>query len=75
MPKQSINGFYSFDDKHLAVDVGWGRDADVQIGTVDRDAEQYSPEAGWFVNLDRRGINELIRVLRKARDQAYGKDE
>src|SRR5438105_2424601 len=30
---------------------------------------------GMYVNLDRRGINELIRDLRRARDQAFGKDE
>jgi hypothetical protein len=30
---------------------------------------------GWHVDLDRRGINQLIRVLRVARDQSFGKDE
>ena len=30
---------------------------------------------GMFVDLDRRGINDLIRNLRRARDQAFGKDE
>lgn len=30
---------------------------------------------GWFVQLDRDGINAMIRALRKARDQAFGKDE
>jgi hypothetical protein len=30
---------------------------------------------GWFCDLDRRGINELIRHLRRARDQAFGRDE
>ncbi len=28
-----------------------------------------------FVDLDRRGINTLIRALREARDKAYGRDE
>ena len=32
-------------------------------------------QEGFYVNLDRRGINELIRVLRRARDQAFGRDE
>lgn len=32
-------------------------------------------QAGYYVNLDRRGINELIRTLRRARDAAFGKDE
>jgi len=31
--------------------------------------------AGFYVGLDRREINSLIRVLRRARDQAYGRDE
>jgi len=31
--------------------------------------------SGHYVQLDRRGINEMIRVLRRARDQAFEKDE
>lgn len=30
---------------------------------------------GLWSDLDRHGINQLIRILRKARDAAYGKDE
>ena len=30
---------------------------------------------GWHVDLDRSQVNDLIRVLRKARDQAFGRDE
>jgi hypothetical protein len=30
---------------------------------------------GFYVTLERSGINDLIRVLRRARDQAYGRDE
>lgn len=30
---------------------------------------------GFYVTVDRRGINDLIRHLRRARDQAYGRDE
>jgi hypothetical protein len=30
---------------------------------------------GQFVDLDRHQINELIRTLRRARDQAFGRDE
>jgi len=30
---------------------------------------------GWFVYLDRNGINDLIRKLRKARDTTFGRDE
>lgn len=28
-----------------------------------------------WATLDRSGVNEMIRVLRRARDQAFGKDE
>jgi hypothetical protein len=30
---------------------------------------------GFYVNLDRRGLNDLIRHLRRARDHAFGRDE
>ena len=30
---------------------------------------------GFYVDLDRKGINNLIRKLRRARDQAFGRDE
>lgn len=30
---------------------------------------------GYWVQLDRRAVNELIRKLRRARDQAFGRDE
>lgn len=29
---------------------------------------------GYFVHLDRKGINRMIQALRRARDQAYGAD-
>jgi hypothetical protein len=61
----------------LAVSVGWGREASyVQVATINLQVEEHgSPEYGWFVDLDRHRINQLIRVLRRARDQAFGKDE
>ena len=31
--------------------------------------------SGFYLDLDRKGINDLIRYLRRARDQAFGKDE
>jgi hypothetical protein len=31
-------------------------------------------ERGWCCQLDRDGINRLIRTLRKARDAAFGAD-
>jgi hypothetical protein len=35
----------------------------------------FTAQDGWFIDLDRRGINQLIRNLRRARDQAFGRDE
>lgn len=32
------------------------------------------PFYGWYVTLDRDGINRLVRHLRRARDQAFGAD-
>lgn len=57
--------------------VGWSRDTGhVQIATVDPQKEaRFDGSAGYYVDLDRDGINRLIRTLRRARDQAFGKDE
>lgn len=51
--------------RHMATEEGssgW-----VEVGT--------DGAAGLFVQLDRTGINRAIRILRKARDDAYGRDE
>lgn len=40
----------------------------------DDKGEQGGKLDGWFVTLDRDGINRLIRSLRRARDAAYGAD-
>lgn len=82
MPKEVIH-----DDDHvygtensspLAVEVGWGRNTYVQIASLNLEVKETKPDTtewGWFVDLDRPMINKLIRVLRRARDQAYGADE
>jgi hypothetical protein len=71
------------------VHVGWDRKGFVQVATVAPAGRvaPYDPvqkkhviaqdahDPGWFVGLDRDGINQLIRNLRKARDAAFGKDE
>lgn len=60
------------------VQVGWSREAEyVQIATGVRDPVTYESDQDkwWFVQLDRTMINEVIRVLRRARDQAFGRDE
>ena len=85
MPKESvydcINYFNETRDKTVIAEVSWGRDSEsVQLATLlvapsthTRFTEEV--EGGWFINLDRKGINKLIRDLRKARDQAFGEDE
>jgi hypothetical protein len=56
------------------VRVGWNRECgDVQIATVDE--ADGNDGSGFFVDLDRHGINSLIRILRRARDAAFGRDE
>jgi hypothetical protein len=58
------------------VEIGWDKHfPDVRIATTNPNAEIGSLESGLWVDLDRDSINELIRLLRKARDGAYGKDE
>lgn len=67
------------------VDVRWNRDGEyVQIVTKETDAfggrlVGDEPEThytdGLYVDLDRAAINRLIRNLRRARDQAFGRDE
>lgn len=67
------------------VDVRWSRDGTVQIVSKATDAfggravgdsfEGISYLDGFHVDLDRLAINNLIRHLRRARDQAFGRDE
>lgn len=50
----------------------------VQVGTFNIEPAPESHDGdrwGWAVTLDRNGLNKLIRDLRRARDQAYGRDE
>ena len=70
MPRELIKDDYV---PHATI-VGWGRDTQVQLGTVNTTIKTSDGSGGWWVTLDREQINRLIRVLRKARDQAYGAD-
>jgi hypothetical protein len=71
------------------VSVGWHREGSVQLATTRLadgadpgdewlDAQDGAePQPAWqgsWLDLDRSQINQLITLLRKARDQAYGKD-
>lgn len=83
MPKELVYGdAITSEDDLSAVAVHWSRDQHVQIVTRVADKEQHGPqdhpipvEYGYYVTLNRHGINNLIRNLRRARDQAYGRDE
>lgn len=64
--------------------VRWNREGDVQLVTREHahevpPIEEHDPwipaTYGYHVTLDRTSINELIRHLRRARDQAFGRDE
>lgn len=67
------------------VQVGWTRDGWVQV-SVEGDPSYFqfaanAPDPGdgrctvYSDSLDREELNKLIRVLRRARDQAFGRDE
>lgn len=67
------------------VDVVWNREGGfVQIvskvvdsygGRFGGETAETSYTDGMYVDLDRQAINRLIRNLRRARDQAFGRDE
>lgn len=68
------------------VEVLWSRDAGfVQVVTKATDAaggrwassygDEYHVTDGYYVDLTRAEVNHLIRNLRRARDQAFGRDE
>jgi len=56
--------------------VGWDREAEhVEIATrAGGDFKSDFDRPGLFVQMDRSGLNRLIRTLRKARDAAFGAD-
>jgi hypothetical protein len=64
-------------DAVMRVEVGWRSGSDVQIATTTRTANGDAEPAwgGQWIDLDRNGVNHLIRALREARDRAYGRDE
>lgn len=82
MPKQSIYA----NDNIGSVEISWGKDAEhVDIGTRLKDkpftfdrmpqGEVSGPFESIHITLTTRSdVNDLIRTLRKARDQAFGAD-
>lgn len=78
MPKETITPRHhgtSDDPSHHGV-VQWSRHQFVSVGVEaggDYDEPNVPRPSLWF-DLDRAGINQMIRTLRKARDQAFGAD-
>lgn len=75
--KLSENGGPEFLDERHVPQVIWQRDQFVQLGVVPElspDAHQVGDRL-FTGELDRAQINSLIRILKRARDSAYGADE
>jgi len=84
MPKEVVYNSQQFSpDPSITslTEVRWSREGShVQLATVVVDTCSHDPiemkvSGGWYIDLDRKSINDLIRYLRRARDQAFGKDE
>lgn len=61
-------------DNH-SIKVGWSKEGmHVGLAIVDTEKDVDGFDAQ-HINLDRQGLNRLIRFLRRARDDAFGKDE
>ena len=71
MPKEIITYGDSYQQGEAWAEVTWHRDDTVVHLGVRKEDE---PETPMFAYLDRAGVNKLIRVLRRARDQAFGAD-
>lgn len=65
------------------LEVGWGTGQFVQVASVNTDSKltldgdspgEVAPFTGWYITLDRDGVNRTIHALRKARDAAFGAD-
>lgn len=82
MPKENIDDCVI---KGFRAEVTWSPAGHVQVASVntastltltgDEPGDEPEPFDGWRITLDRGGINRLIRSLRRARDQAFGRDE
>ena len=57
------------------VKLGWSKEGEHVEIAIMREADDEVHNERWHSQLDRTGINRLIRILRQARDDAYGRDE
>jgi hypothetical protein len=83
MPKEIVVASWDYipEDEEVEplVEVSWQRGLEhVQVVTYSRSKITHDTadrDTAQFVTLNRTAINQLIRNLRKARDQSFGKDE
>lgn len=58
------------------IEIGWSREQEYDGVYVTSVVElEDGPPIVNAIPLDRSGLNRMIRTLRKARDQVYGRDE
>jgi hypothetical protein len=63
------------DEPGQHIHLQWGRDyGDINIGTCQDDPQNHGDKAYYATIRTRDQVNKLIQVLRRARDQAFGKD-
>lgn len=55
--------------------IRWSKEGFVEIGASSFDIAEGEVRDGTFMTLDRAGLNRLISMVRRARSQAYGKDQ
>jgi hypothetical protein len=80
MPKEYIRGDdFTPDDHTNDARISWGRleeGGEVQMAIFRNDGTYKSEyEDPQYMTLNRYAINQMIKVLRRARDQAHGRDE
>lgn len=83
MPKEFVHSIdqpdTNSDPLHTSqpsVKLGWSRESEhVQLAVVDWATDPDGMKAGVLhVQFDRYSINQMIRLLRRARDSAFGQD-
>lgn len=73
MPKQRISPAPGA--AYPDIEVGWSTAGGVQVGLIASITIQGEEFDSLWSHLDRRGCNDLIRHLRRARDAAFGADQ
>ena len=71
VPSRACVRYYTGQD----VQIGVQRSREIPEGATGDAANAWDELDGTWHDLDRSGINNLIRALREARDKAYGRDE